>query len=131
MSTIHMNSIEDQARALRSLREKRDTLKADFEEADEAYKKAVEELYQRMDESGVGGLKIDGINFVPSETVYANVQDRSAFVEWARDHDEELVENRERKALLNQLVRERIDNGEPLPPGIGFYVRETVAQRSS
>lgn len=131
MSTIHMNSIEDQARALRSLREKRDTLKADFEEADEAYKKAVEELYQRMDETGVDGLKIDGINFVPSETVYANVQDRSAFVEWARDHDEELVENRERKALLNQLVRERIDNGEPLPPGIGFYVRETVAQRSS
>ena len=131
MSTIHMNSIEDQARALRSLREKRDTLKADFEEADEAYKKAVEELYQRMDETGVDGLKIDGINFVPSETVYPNVQDRSAFVEWARDHDEELVENRERKALLNQLVRERIDNGEPLPPGIGFYVRETVAQRSS
>jgi len=84
-----------------------------------------------MDETGVDGLKIDGINFVPSETVYANVQDRAAFVEWARTHDEELVEDRERKALLNQLVRERLDNGEPMPPGIGFYVRETIAQRSS
>lgn len=131
MTTIHTNSIEDEARALRSLREKRDQLKAEFEEADEAYKGAVERLYERMDETGVDGLKIDGINFVPSETVYANVQDRAAFVEWARTHDEELVEDRERKALLNQLVRERLDNGEPMPPGIGFYVRETIAQRSS
>ena len=33
------------------------------------------------------------------------------------------------EGLLNQLVRERLDNGEPLPPGIGYYTKEFISVR--
>lgn len=71
--------------------------------------------------------------FVSASTVMANVQDREAFVEWAKDYDESLLDPlpRERGELLNQLVREKLDNGEPPPPGVGFYVREYISHNKA
>jgi hypothetical protein len=37
----------------------------------------------------------------------------------------------ERKRVLNELVRERLDNGEPLPPGIGLDVKEKISMRAA
>jgi hypothetical protein len=124
-------TIDQEARQLKKLREERDAAKSVFEDTDRAYKVAMDHLYQRMEAGSVDGLKVDGVSFVPSETVYANVQDREAFVSWAKENDEQLIEDKERKALLNAAVRERLDNGETLPDGVGFYVRESISLRSS
>lgn len=124
-------NISEEARQFRELRVERDEAKRVFEDLDAQYKQAMDRLFQRMNAEGVDGLKVDDISFTPSETVYANMQDRDAFVQWAKENDDQLIESKERKALLNAMVRERIDNGEPLPPGVGFYVRETVQQRAS
>jgi hypothetical protein len=32
--------------------------------------------------------------------------------------------------LLNEVVREKLDNGEQLPDGLGFYVKQYVSQRA-
>jgi hypothetical protein len=78
---------------------------------------------------GESSLKIKGVVYIPNRTDYAVVQDRAAFVEWAKDNDEGLIETATREGLLNQLVRERLDNGEPLPPGIGYYTKEFISVR--
>lgn len=88
-------------------------------------------IWERMDAAGVDSVKVTGTNFVRSATTYASIQDRDQFIEWATKNDKSLLKTREESALLNQLVRERQDNGEPLPPGLGFYVRETIAQRAA
>lgn len=126
-----MRSISEEARELRAIRVERDEAKRAFDELDQQYKEAMGRLFHRMNDEGVDGLKVDDVSFVPTETIYANVQDREAFVNWAKDHDDQLIEDKERKALLNQMVRERVDNGEPLPPGVGFHVREVVSQRAA
>jgi hypothetical protein len=66
---------------------------------------------------------------VTASTVYAQVQDKQALIEWAQENDDELVSLAPRKALLNQKVRECLDNGEPLPPGLGAYEKEYISQR--
>lgn len=53
------------------------------------------------------------------------------FVKWAESNDPDLIQYKERGAELNSLVRQRLDDGEPLPPGVGFYDREYISQRTS
>ena len=86
---------------------------------------------QRLEQDGVDSIRVDGVLFVPAETTYGTIQDRSAFIEWAKENAPEMFEEKERSGLVNELVRERLDNGEPLPPGVGFYVREYVSQRAA
>lgn len=122
----------DQAlRNLRALKLKRDEAKATFESLDDNFKHEQFKLIERMKSAGVESTRIDGINFVPTETIYAQVQDRTELVAWAEEHAPELIESRERKELLNQEVRRRIDDGDGMPPGLSFYVREYISQRAA
>jgi hypothetical protein len=118
-------------RALRKARAIKDETKQAYDEAKALYDQLERDLIERMEHEGVQGQKTDGINFVPTKTVYAQIQDRSEFVDWALENDASLIEHRERKALLNELVREKLDNGEPLPPGLGFRVDEGISQRAA
>jgi murein L,D-transpeptidase YafK len=115
---------------LRGLKAARDALKEEYDEADKRFRKKQEQVLNRMELEETESQKVDGTLFVPTETVYGQVQDRAAFLEWAQDNDEELFERKERAQLVNQLVREKLDNGEALPPGITFYVRKYIGQRA-
>jgi hypothetical protein len=117
-----------------------DELKADEAEKKRAANQAAEQralwekhCFDRMvDEQydpGESSVKIKGVVYIPNRTDYAAVQDRDAFIEWAKENDAGLIEVAHREGLLNQLVRERLDNGEPLPPGIGFYTKEFISIR--
>lgn len=83
-------------------------------------------VFARMEDEEIDGMKVAGRNFVRSSTIYGSVQDRDLFIAWAEANDQSLVRPKEAGDLLNQLVRERIDNGEELPPGIGFYTRDII-----
>lgn len=91
------------------------------------------QLFERFETEGVGGIKVNGTLFTPTATTYAQVQDAAAFVEWAKEHAPELVEEKPRKTegVLNELVREHLDDGKPLPQGLGFYVKQYVSQRTT
>lgn len=125
------HTITNDAKNLRELKIARDEAKAAFEALDKDYKSREAAFIERLQQEDVDSIKVDGINFVPSETIYGQVQDRSAFVEWAKVHAPELIEDRERKQLVNGLVREHLDNGEVMPPGLSFYVKEYVSLRAA
>ncbi len=62
---------------------------------------------------------------------YATVQDRSEFVAWALENAPDLVDYRERGDKLTSLVRAALDDSEPLPPGVGFYSKQSISVRRS
>lgn len=126
-----MVDILDQARELREKRLARDEAKAEFDLKEKDFKEAQAALFARFRDEKSGGVKVDGIGFTPVETTYGTIQDRSVFIEWAEAHDPELVKRVEAKDRLNELVRRHHDDGEPLPPGVGFYTREYVSQRAA
>ena len=126
-----MSTLTDDAVELAELKQERDEAKAVYEDLKARHTAAQAALLDRMDDEGSEGLKANGINFVPAETPYGQVQDRSVFVDWALENDPELVEHRERKERINELVRRHLDDGEPLPPGLGFYVRQYISQRAA
>jgi hypothetical protein len=126
-----MTTLSEDAATVRRLYLQRDKLKAAADEAERAFKAAQAALFERMDAEKVDGIKVDGIGFSPARTVYATVKDRAAFVAWAEVHNPELVQPRERKSLLNDEVRQALDDGRELPPGVSFYAREYVSQRAA
>ena len=78
------------------------------------------------------GVKLDGMNYSPQETYFAVVQDKSELVDWLlTDGDSSIVEEKLKQEALNQIVRECIDNGQPLPPGLGFWQKTWVSTKAA
>ena len=122
-------TIAEQASALRLLKEQRDEAQAAYKSLDAQFKADQEALMQRFEDEDVNGIKQGGVNFVPTTTIYGQIQDRSEFVEWAKEQDDELIEYRERPELINELARTLLDNGEPFPPGLSFRTKKFISQR--
>jgi hypothetical protein len=73
-------------------------------------------------------LNRNGFKFRPKSTTFAVVQDKAALKAWLLTYDEGLVDDKFKQAELNRLVRERLDNGETLPPGLGYYDKTAVSK---
>lgn len=131
MTNEKQSSLNEDAAALRKSKLARDEAKAEFESLDKQFKADQAALLERMEEEGCEGTKVEGTNFVPTRTIYGQVQDRTEFVQWAQDNEPELLEPKERKELINELVRQKLDDGEPLPPGLNFRVQEYISQRAA
>lgn len=126
-----MATLTEDLKELREIRNMRDDAKDEYDELKDKYESKQADVIERMKEEGVDSQKTDGITFSPQSTVYGQVTDRAEFVKWAEENDPELVEKKERKALINQLIRQKLDDGETPPPGLGFYVKEFIGQRAS
>jgi hypothetical protein len=89
------------------------------------------EVWEAMRALGEPSITIEGVAKVTAKdaTWYAAVQDRGALHAWAKANRPSLLRQEENKALLNALVRERIRDGQPLPPGLGAYPRKSVNVR--
>jgi hypothetical protein len=78
------------------------------------------------------GVVVDDVRISRTELEHGTIQDRAAFEAWCREWDGEAMfepEPRLRKDNLNQLVRERLANGEALPPGVGVFIEEKISKR--
>jgi hypothetical protein len=126
-----MGTITEKLQDLARLKEHRDDAKSDYDEYKRRHAELEAELIERMAEEDVDSMKSGGINFVPARTPYGSVNDRAAFIEWCKESgNDDLLEVKERKQLINQIAREHLDDGRPLPPGMAFYVKEYISQRA-
>lgn len=119
---------------LRKLKKLKDTAALRNKQAKEATaaKDAFEaECFTEMSDSDVDSMKTYGHLFVRSSKDFAQIQDRGAFVAWAAENEPALVQEKERKVELDKLVREKLDNGETLPPGVGYYTKSTISVRKA
>jgi hypothetical protein len=106
-------------------------------DADAAKNKAKAIVVAKLEEEELDGAPatIDGtkVRFSKYELPWAVLQDREEFAAWAAENDPESyfeAEARVRQDLLNALVRQRLDDGEPLPPGLGVSLETKLSRRA-
>lgn len=123
-------------RRLMELREARDTSKVAAETAETEYREAESELWDELEESPItGAIKIDlgspygKVTFSPRETFYGRVLDTEAALDYFEQSAQidEFTAPKIVPSRVNELVRQRIENGEPMPEGIDWYPRRYIA----
>lgn len=126
------SELKDDLRRLARLKDEAADLNAKAKAKSNELNEFQARVWARMEQEEVESIKVSGRTFVRrAPTEYHSMQDEAVFVEWALENDPSLVSYKGNRRLLNQLVRERIDNGEELPPGLGFYTREIVSVSSA
>lgn len=117
------------------LGELRDKMKADkdaYEASKEEHDRFQHTVFQYMKERGTTSYGTEDEQWVRKSTRYATITNRDAFIKWAEDHGlvEEFTQRKEVSARLNELVRQRLDDNEDMPPGVDYYDREYVSRTS-
>lgn len=115
-------------------RERNDRAVQEEKRAKLAVSRATGELADLLEDEGLPSLTIDlgdpfgKVRLVPGETRYAQIVDQEDLREAAADEnlEEELFLPKPAKQRLNELVRERLDHGQPLPKGLSWYPKRKV-----
>lgn len=88
-----------------------------------------------LEEAGLSGADVPfgdrEMHFAKYEFRAPVVQDRKAFEEWAAQDDSEAFfepDRRVRMDVLGPIVKQRHDDREPLPPGIGLYIEDRLSR---
>lgn len=91
------------------------------------------EVYDRMTEEGYdpgeSSIKRRGKVHYPATRPVARIQDKAVLTDYLKAHDMGVIEEKLMQGELNHLVREHLDNGAELPPGLGFDIITTVQTR--
>jgi hypothetical protein len=85
------------------------------------------QLFAALEAKNAQGIKAGGTNFSRVTQRYAQIQNRAKFVKWAAENAPSLIESKERKQLLDEKVRELVDNGQTLPEGVGLQIKDTIS----
>lgn len=125
-----LDAITQKLRRLVAYRERRDQTKLEADLANEAYRDYEQELFQEIDEGPLAGsVRLDlgepygEVAFRTRSTIYGRINDLEQALEAFEEEalTEEITKSDIRKRRLHELVRERIESGQPLPNGVDFY----------
>ena len=125
--------IEDELALLGAMKDEAKRLKREHTEAVDRMKSQQARLVDKMRQRGMLTLRTEFGTFTSKSTVYGNINDMDAFETWAADnglHDE-FVKVAPEKQRLNEMVRNAIDAGEELPPGVNWYADEYISYTPS
>lgn len=135
MSVENEEQIASEFRRLVELREKRDEDKAAADASEEEYREYEADLFERMLNSPVKGTRrIDlgepfgVVVFTPRETKYGRILDLDKALDYfdSRAMSDEMTKPGISKRKLNELVRELLEQGKPLPDGVDWYANRGI-----
>ncbi len=122
-------------RRLMELRERRDADKLASENSEKEYRELEAEVWEEYDESPLeGAIKVDlggdygTVTFVPKETYYGRIIDREKALEHFENRAmiDEVTEPKPVMARIHEIVRDVIDQGGSMPPGLDFYAKRYI-----
>lgn len=122
-------------RRLMEARQQRDEDKKAAEQSEKDYRELEAEVYEELDENPVQGtVKVDlgdpygVVSFAPRETYFGRIIDEDAAAEYyeQRAMMEEVSAPKFVMRRINEEVRDRIEQGQNMPPGVDFYARRGV-----
>lgn len=131
-----LNELESKMRRLRELRVQRDIDKKAYEKSEEAYKTLEAEMWEEIDNSAIkGSITVDlgdgkEVRFTKSKTRYGQILDMDQALESLEQSAriDEMTTSKIVGERLNEWVKELLDSGQPLPPGIGVRERKYISQ---
>lgn len=129
------NELQSKLSRLFEAREQRDADKIAAEKSEKEYRELEAEVWDELDESPISGaLKIEipgrgTVTFQPRETYYGRIIDKDALMEYLEQRalTDELTEIKFSGARINEIVREHVEAGKAMPPGLDFYARRPVS----
>lgn len=132
---------ESKFRRLAELRQARDEAKAAQTAAESAYREYEADLLEQVADSSLrGSVEFDFgedlgvIRFQPRGTIYGKVVDKMAALDSldAEMLREEMTSEAIEARRLNEFVRDKLEAGEELPEGIGYYERKffTISRKN-
>lgn len=133
MSDDVLVSLRSKFANLVELRDEKDIAKKKADKLKDEYDALQEELWEAMEDSGLGSLKLEigdeNITFVARETLYGSVFDKDAAAEAFKKDGrfDEYTGIKFEAKRINELVRECIENGQELPEGVDFYSRRLIS----
>jgi hypothetical protein len=135
MSESAEQQLASQFRRLIELRVAYDETKVAHDTAKAEYREYEKELYEQMEHGPLkGSRKIDlggefgTVTFTPRATPYGRIINRDEAVAYFEERGEldTMIQDEVIARRLNELVKERLETGETLPPGVDFYYRRGV-----
>lgn len=87
-------------------------------------------LVERLEEDGITSFKTDLGTFYIKDEPYSSVSDRPAFYSWVRENKLEDLFTIHYQTMSG-MVKERLENGEELPPGISVFMKSSIQRRTS
>ena len=126
-----VTTLAEDIRAAQALDDTASELASKAADAKAASDEAWFNLRNRMEDEGAESMRVDGTNYTPAQTDYCKIQDKQVFVEWAVENAPELIAPEPRKKLINERMRQYLDSGQALPPGIDFFPRQYISKRQA
>lgn len=122
-------------RRLVELRDVRDIAKAALERAEKEYRNYEADLWDELEASPLQGtIKIDlgdegVVTFQRRETVYGRVLDADKALEYLEERalTDEFTKPKLVSKRVNELVRDCVESGEPVPAGLDFYAQRFIS----
>lgn len=129
-----MASLVTEARKLVKARLADEAARLAADKAHEKRKAQEQFVWDLLDAEGITTITLDlgephgKFQFGKRATTFGRIFDEEKAVAWmdATERGLELSKRVPRRAQVNELVRERIENKEPLPPGVDFYETQYV-----
>lgn len=131
-----LNSFKARFQRLLELREERDIATERAKKTESAYREAESELYEAIEEAGIRGrisfdfgAELGTAKFQLRSTNYGRIIDKDVALSAlkAEGLGEVIYEEAIRARRLNELVRDRLENGADLPDGIDYYPRKGIS----
>lgn len=119
----------DRLDKLAELKEREHQLKQQAKDAETERKNFEAETYELMRETKNLSVRRPGGSFSAKSTVYGHVRDPDAFQAWVEEQDmvDEFLTTKPVGQRLNEFVREALDNGADLPPGVTWYPKDYIS----
>lgn len=122
-------------RRLMEVRQKRDEAKKALELAERDFRECESDVFESLEDSDVKGtLKVDlgepwgTVSFRTRETHFGNIFDEEAATEYfeQRAQIDEVSAPKFVKRRINEIVRDAVEQGADLPPGVDYYTQRGV-----
>lgn len=130
------DALASKFRRLMEAREERDITEKAAKNAEKFYREVEAELYDELEDSPIkGSIKIDlgepygTVTFQPKETYYGRVLDTDQALDYldARALADEFTKPKIVMARIHELVREKLEQRQPLPDGLDFYAKRYIS----
>jgi hypothetical protein len=83
-------------------------------------------MHQQMEAAGLDSVTVAGFKWTPKVEPYPSVKDKAAFRAWA---GEKMPDNLSLPfPTLKSVVKEALESGEELPPGIDVYLKGSFSR---
>lgn len=130
-----MSRLDSRARRLLELRDENDRAQREAKAAKAALDDYEMEFWSELEDLGLKSVSLElgppygSVRLERRERRDSRVLDLRSLTEWviAEGYAAELLRDEPRKAVLNQFVRTRTENGQPLPPGLDFTTKRYVS----